>query len=83
MWEDLREGSVCPPFFPIFLSPIFRFCPRAIVIPGRGPIANDSEFRFYNDLLVSVRANAAALKKQGKSLHEMIALKPTAASTQK
>jgi hypothetical protein len=55
--------------FPIFLS-VFHFCPRAIVIPRHGSIAKESEFRFYNDLLVSVRDKVAALKKQGKSLRE-------------
>ena len=47
--------------------------------PGQGPIVKKSDLKFYNHLLVSVRDKVAALKKQGKSLHEIIALKPTAA----
>jgi len=33
----------------------------------------------YRDMLVTIRGNVAALKKQGKSLDEVIAAKPTAA----
>jgi hypothetical protein len=33
----------------------------------------------YYDMLVAIRSNIAALKKQGKSLSETIAAKPTAA----
>jgi hypothetical protein len=35
---------------------------------------------FYRDLLVGTRERVAALKKQGKSLNEIVAAKPTAAT---
>ena len=53
---------------------------RTIVIPGHGPPAsNKTELRNYRDMLVDVRDKMAALKKQGRSLNDAIAAKPTAA----
>jgi glyoxylase-like metal-dependent hydrolase (beta-lactamase superfamily II) len=52
---------------------------KMIVIPGHGPASNRSELIFYRDMLVTVRDKVAALKKQGKSLDEIVAAKPTAA----
>lgn len=52
---------------------------KMIVIPGHGPIATRSDLSVYRDLLASTRDKIATLKKQGKSLDEIIAEKPTAA----
>jgi glyoxylase-like metal-dependent hydrolase (beta-lactamase superfamily II) len=52
---------------------------RMIVIPGHGPVSNKAELKAYRDMLVDVREKVAALKKQGRSLDETIAAKPTAA----
>jgi glyoxylase-like metal-dependent hydrolase (beta-lactamase superfamily II) len=52
---------------------------KMIVIPGHGAIGDKSQLTFYRDLLVTVRDKVAALKKQGKSLDEIVAAKPTAA----
>ena len=51
-----------------------------IVIPGHGAIGDKSQLAFYRDLLVGTRDKVAALKKQGKSLNEIIAARPTAAT---
>jgi len=53
---------------------------KMIVIPGHGAVANKSQLAFYRDLLVGTRDKVAALKKQGKSLDEIVAAKPTAAT---
>jgi glyoxylase-like metal-dependent hydrolase (beta-lactamase superfamily II) len=50
-----------------------------IIIPGHGPVGNMAGLAEYHDMLVAIRSNIAALKKQGKSLSETIAAKPTAA----
>lgn len=55
-----------------------RTTEKTIVIPGHGPIGNRAELMEYRDMLVTSRKNVAALKKQGKSLAEIVALKPTA-----
>jgi len=50
-----------------------------IVIPGHGAIGDRAQLTFYRDLLVSTRERVATLKKQGRSLDEIVAVKPTAA----
>ncbi len=52
---------------------------KTIVIPGHGPVGNRSQLIEYRDMLVAIRGNVAELKRQGKSLAETIAAKPTAA----
>lgn len=52
---------------------------KTIVIPGHGKIAGKSDLTEYRDMLVAIFDRVAALKKQGKSLEEVIDLKPTAA----
>jgi glyoxylase-like metal-dependent hydrolase (beta-lactamase superfamily II) len=53
---------------------------RTVIIPGHGqPVSNRAELRNYRDMLVAIRENVAALKRQGRSLAETIAAKPTAA----
>ncbi|HEY2799695.1 MAG TPA: MBL fold metallo-hydrolase [Chthoniobacterales bacterium] len=50
---------------------------KTIVIPGHGPIGGKTEMTDYRNMLVTIRDRVAALKKQGKSLSEVIAAKPT------
>lgn len=50
-----------------------------IVIPGHGPVGNKAQLIEFRDMLVTVREHVAELKKQGRSLAEIIAAKPTAA----
>jgi glyoxylase-like metal-dependent hydrolase (beta-lactamase superfamily II) len=50
-----------------------------IVVPGHGPIGDKSQLILYRDLLVTTRDRVATLKKQGRSLDEIVAAKPTAA----
>jgi glyoxylase-like metal-dependent hydrolase (beta-lactamase superfamily II) len=56
---------------------------KMIVIPGHGAIGNKSQLDFYRNLLVGTREKVAALKKQGKSLDEIVTAKPTAATDAK
>jgi glyoxylase-like metal-dependent hydrolase (beta-lactamase superfamily II) len=51
-----------------------------IIIPGHGqPVSNKKELQEFRDMLVAIRDNVAALKKQGRSRDETVAAKPTAA----
>ena len=52
---------------------------KTIIIPGHGPVGNRAQLVEFRDMLVGIRENVARLKKQGKSLDEVIAAKPTAA----
>ncbi|QNE33298.1 MBL fold metallo-hydrolase [Sphingomonas sp. NBWT7] len=49
-----------------------------IVVPGHGPVGGRKGLVEYRNMLVAIRANVAALKKQGKTLEETIAARPTA-----
>ena len=51
---------------------------ETIVIPGHGPIGNRSQLIEFRDMLGAIREKIANLKKQGKSLNEAVAAKPTA-----
>ena len=52
---------------------------KTIVIPGHGPIGGKKELTEYRDVIVTIRDRVSALKKQGKSLDEVVATKPAAA----
>jgi len=56
---------------------------KIIVIPGHGAVGDKSQLAFYRDLLVGTREKVADLKRQGKSLDEIVAAKPTAATDAK
>ncbi len=51
---------------------------HTIVIPGHGPVGNRAQLVEFRDMLVAVRDKVAASKKQGKSVAEVVAEKPTA-----
>ncbi len=56
---------------------------KTIIIPGHGPVGGKSDVREFRDMLVTVRENTAALKKEGRSVDETIAARPTAAFDEK
>jgi glyoxylase-like metal-dependent hydrolase (beta-lactamase superfamily II) len=56
---------------------------KMIVIPGHGPVTDKSQLIVYRDLLVTARDKVAAMKKQGRSLTEIVAAKPTATTDEK
>ena len=52
---------------------------ETIIIPGHGqPVSNRAEIREFRDMLLAVRENVAALKKQGRTRDETVAARPTA-----
>jgi glyoxylase-like metal-dependent hydrolase (beta-lactamase superfamily II) len=57
---------------------IARVTDKTIVVPGHGPIGHKAGLIEFRDMLVAVREKVAGLKKQGKSLEETLAAKPTA-----
>jgi glyoxylase-like metal-dependent hydrolase (beta-lactamase superfamily II) len=51
---------------------------NTIIIPGHGPVGDKAGLAEFHEMLVAIRNNVAELKKQGKSVEETIAAKPTA-----
>jgi len=52
---------------------------KTVIIPGHCPVGNKSQLIEYRDMLVDMRDKVAAMKKQGRSLKEVIIAKPSAA----
>ncbi len=53
---------------------------KTIIIPGHGkPVSNKAELQEFRDMLVAIRENVAALKRQSRSRDETVAAKPSAA----
>jgi glyoxylase-like metal-dependent hydrolase (beta-lactamase superfamily II) len=59
-------------------SILSRVTAKTLIIPGHGPVGNRSGLREFRDMLITVRDRVAALRKQGKSVEEVVAAKPTA-----
>jgi len=57
---------------------IARVTDKTIVIPGHGAVGGKADLIRFRDVLVEIRDRVAALKRQGKSLPEVIAAKPGA-----
>ena len=55
-----------------------RASANTVLIPGHGPVGNKSGMAEFYDMLTAIRAKVAVLKKQGRSLSEALAAKPTA-----
>jgi glyoxylase-like metal-dependent hydrolase (beta-lactamase superfamily II) len=51
---------------------------KTIIIPGHGLVGNRAQLVEFRDMLVAIRENVSRLKKQGKSIEEVVAAKPTA-----
>lgn len=51
---------------------------QTLIIPGHGPVGRKADLAEYHDMLIAVRANVAALKRQGRTLAEVVAARPTA-----
>jgi glyoxylase-like metal-dependent hydrolase (beta-lactamase superfamily II) len=50
---------------------------KTIVVPGHGPVGDRAQLVEFRDMLAGIRDRVATLKKQGRSLDETIAAKPT------
>jgi len=51
---------------------------RTFIVPGHGPVGNRTQLVEFRDMLVAICENVARLKKQGKTIEEVVAAKPSA-----
>ena len=56
---------------------VARVSATTIVIPGHGAVGGKADLTLFRDVLVEAREKVAKLKKQGRTLEEVIAAKPT------
>ncbi len=54
-----------------------RVTGKTIIVPGHGPVGNKAQLVEYRDMLGEVKTRIEAMKKQGQSLREVVAGKPT------
>jgi glyoxylase-like metal-dependent hydrolase (beta-lactamase superfamily II) len=57
---------------------IAKVTDKMIVIPGHGAVGGKADLILFRDVIVNIRDKVAALKKQGRSLAEIVAAKPGA-----
>jgi hypothetical protein len=57
---------------------VAKLTSKMIVIPGHGALGSKADLVLFRDVLVEMREKISALKKQGKSLAEVVAAKPGA-----
>ena len=57
---------------------IAKVTDKMMVIPGHGAVGSIADLILFRDVMVEIRDKVAALKKQGKSLVEVVAAKPGA-----
>jgi glyoxylase-like metal-dependent hydrolase (beta-lactamase superfamily II) len=57
---------------------IAKVTDKMIVIPGHGAVGGKADLILFRDVLAEIREKVAALKKEGRSLEEVIAAKPSA-----
>lgn len=50
---------------------------QTIVVPGHGPTGGRADLIEFRDMLVPIWTNVAILKKEGRSLDQIIAAQPT------
>ncbi len=76
---DYSSGGT-PDGFISAVERVIAICDDATkVIPGHGPLASKADLVIYRDMLVGTIGRIKALAKQGKSLDDIVAAKPTAA----
>jgi glyoxylase-like metal-dependent hydrolase (beta-lactamase superfamily II) len=50
---------------------------KTMVVPGHGPVGDKRNLAEYDEMIRTVREKVAVLKKQGRSLNETVAAKPS------
>jgi glyoxylase-like metal-dependent hydrolase (beta-lactamase superfamily II) len=76
---DIATGGSIDGAIRLANASLARVTNKTIIVPGHGPVGDRAQLVEFRDMLVTVRARVARLKKQGKSLDEVLAAKPTAA----
>jgi glyoxylase-like metal-dependent hydrolase (beta-lactamase superfamily II) len=74
---DYSSGGSIKGSIAAAVANVKRIGPKTIVIPGHGPIGNRDDLIQFADMLQEIEHKISSLKKQGKSLKEVVASKPT------
>lgn len=77
---DLESGGSIDGFLAAIREGVAMSDANTLVVPGHGPVSNRAELAAYGDMLQKYRDAIATMKRGGKTLQEVIAAKPTAAT---
>ena len=77
---DLESGGGIDGFLAAIRAGLEMSDADTLVVPGHGPVSNRAGLAAYGDMLQAYRDAIAAMKREGKSLQQVIAAKPTAAT---
>lgn len=77
---DLSSGGSIDGMIEAANTALFIAGKNTKIIPGHGPLSNVEELKAYRDVLIHLRGEVAAAIKTGKTLEEIQALKPGAAT---
>ncbi|GAB2508710.1 MBL fold metallo-hydrolase [Lysobacter humi (ex Lee et al. 2017)] len=77
---DLESGGSIDGFLAAIRAGVAMADEATLVVPGHGPVSNRAELIAYGDMLQRYRDAIAAMKREGKSLQQVIAARPTAAT---
>lgn len=77
---DLESGGGIDGFLAAIRAGVELADESTLVVPGHGPVSNRAELAAYGAMLQGYRDAIAAMKREGRSLQEVIAAKPTAAT---
>jgi glyoxylase-like metal-dependent hydrolase (beta-lactamase superfamily II) len=75
---DYVEGGAIDGMIKAADANIAMVTDKTIIVPGHGPVGDRAQLVEYREMLVAIRDRVAALKKEGKTLEQVIAAKPTA-----
>ena len=77
---DLESGGSIDGYIAAVRAGVAMSDDATVVVPGHGPVSNRAELAAYGDMLQRYRDAIAAMKRDGRSLDQVIAAKPTAAT---
>lgn len=77
---DLESGGGIDGYIAAVRTGVSMSDDATIVIPGHGPASNRAELAAYGDLLQRYRDAIATMKRDGRTLEQVIAARPTAAT---
>ena len=80
---DLESGGSIDGFLAAIRAGVEMSDADTLVVPGHGPVSNRAELAAYGDMLQGYRDAIAAMKRDGKTLQQVIAAKPTAATDER
>ena len=80
---DLESGGSIDGFLAAIRAGVEMSDADTLVVPGHGPVSNRAELAAYGDMLQGYRDAIAAMKRDGKTLQQVIDAKPTAATDER